>query len=58
MTRSINNGRTRTLDLDDTGMNGSGLPVWTIWTNNADGTLHHMAQFTNKSEAVTWFKWA
>jgi|GEM_PF-2664262 hypothetical protein len=58
MTTKIAHGRTRTLDLDQTGINGSGCKVWIVWTHNADGTLHHMERFTSKSEAIAWMKWA
>ena len=58
MTKTIDNGRTRTLNTDKTGIDGSGNKVWFVWVDNADGTHHHMERFANLSEAVAWFKWA
>jgi hypothetical protein len=58
MTMTTAHGRTRTLDLDGAGINGSGHKVWIVWTSNTDGTLHHMEKFTSRDEAVAWMRWA
>jgi hypothetical protein len=51
-------GRTRTLDPEERGIDGSGRTVWFIWTHNEDGTLHHMERFHSLSEAKNWMKYA
>lgn len=58
MTRNIANGRTRFLDLYATGLTGQGEKCWIVWTLNANGSVHWMERFTNKNEAINWFKYA
>jgi hypothetical protein len=60
MTRTAKtaNGRTRTLNTNETGIDGSGRKVWIVWTLNENGSVHHRERFHSESEAVAWFLWS
>ena len=58
MTRTLPNGRVRSFDPDEHGIDGSGRKVWLVYTRNPDGTLHLVERFHSKSEAAVWVKWA
>lgn len=57
MNTTTAHGRTRTLN-ESTGIDGSGRTIWIVWTENADGSIHHMERFTSLNEARVWMKWA
>ncbi len=40
------------------GIDGSGNPVYTVFTTNAAGTCIHMEKFDNLAEAEAWIRWA
>ena len=58
MSRTLPNGRTRSFDPDATGIDGSGRPVWLVYTHNPDGTLHLVERFRSTGEAANWVEWA
>ena len=58
MTSTTAHGRVRSLCLWAEGMNGSGEPAWMLYTTNPNGTIHNVARFASRSEAVAWMKWA
>ncbi len=58
MTRTLSNGRVRSFNPDEHGIDGSGRKVWLVYTFNTDGTLHLVERFRSKSEAAVWVKWA
>ena len=58
MTRTLPNGRQRTLDLHPAGQDGSGRPVWIVFTTNRDGSTHLVERFKSKGEAINWVRWA
>ncbi len=58
MTRTLPNGRTRSFNPDEHGIDGSGRKVWLVYTYNVDGTLHLVERFRSKGEAANWVEWA
>ena len=58
MTRTLSNGRVRSFNPDEHGIDGSGRKVWLVYTFNTDGTLHLVERFHSKDEADNWVKWA
>lgn len=58
MTSTTAHGLIRSLDMDATGINGSGQRVWMIYTTTPDGKIRNVERFTSLSEAVSWMKWA
>lgn len=50
--------QTNTIARDiKTGINGSGAPVWTVFTMRGTQVLG-METFTSEAEATNWIKWA
>jgi hypothetical protein len=58
MTSTDSRGYVRTLELDRTGINGSGQKVWLIFTDSPEGRVNHVERFTSRSEAINWMRWA
>ena len=58
MERTLPNGRVRSFDPDATGIDGSGRPVWLVYTYNVNGSLHLVERFRSKGEAANWVEWA
>ena len=53
----MTNGTTMTFDPSETGIDGSGRKVWTVFVMRGTRTVA-MHRFYSESEAACWVKWA